>query len=294
MDFVHTIPPNQAAPTPAPVILARNIQKFFKEKSERMRKGNGPGGASSNGSGSSDLDVNTVLHDVDSILDGRSVEDGRLLLRGMVADLLREVDLLRWRLDETSASLQRVKEERDVVNNDYRDQLLSLMLALQNAVGGGDYDNDILQERSQLQNGHLLTADEATALTIHTLTRKIETLNLEAATMQQQLTAARERTEDLESENAAKVHKIAALEKQFQSINKKRHKVVVHKQQQQQLLLNDKTNDSVNSSTAASAGGATVGSSNNHHNNASFNHSISSKPKRKGHVARLVKLVDEI
>lgn len=244
MDF-NNAPPADQAPTSAPVILARNIQKFFKSRSE---------GAQSKDQ-HSDLDVNTVLNDVDSILDGRSVEDGRLLLRGMVADLLREVDLLRWRLDETSANLQRVKEERDVVNNDYRDRLLSLMLALQNAVGENSNDGGgaaaPIQQRSLLQNGQLLTADEATTLTIRTLTNKIETLNLEASQTQQDLAAARERIEDLESENTTKTHKIAALEKQFLSINKKRNKVVNHKQQQQQL--SDKTNDTSNHRNAANA-----------------------------------------
>ena len=71
-----------------------------------------------------------MLRDVDSILDGCSLQDGHVLLRGMVGNLLREVDLLHWQLDKMAASLQRCREERDVTNNDCRDCLLSLILPL--------------------------------------------------------------------------------------------------------------------------------------------------------------------
>ena len=229
------------APTPAPVILARNIQRFFKEKSEQLKGGGSNPQHPSNGKNGknhhSDLDVDTVLQDVESILDGRSLEDGHLLLRGMVADLLREVDLMRWRLDETSSSLQRIREERDVVNNDYRDCLLSLILALQQAVG-----DDLAPNRSLLQSGQLLTADEATTMTITTLTGKIEKLNMETSEKEAELATARSRIEDLEAENAAKIDKIAALEKQFKSINKKRNKVVDSKIKKPQHSLSDTTN----------------------------------------------------
>jgi hypothetical protein len=61
--------------TPIPVILARNIQKFFSGK--LLDHADRP---------TSDLDVPTLLEDIDVILDGRSLEDGSILLRGMVAD----------------------------------------------------------------------------------------------------------------------------------------------------------------------------------------------------------------
>lgn len=218
-------PPQQRhqASTPTAVILARNIQKFFQNKSDML---------SGKQQHSSDLDVPAVLKDVDEILESRTVEDGRLLLRGMVADLLREVDLLRFRLDETTANLAAVKEERDVVNNDYRDRLFSLVLALQQKQSTNDDDDETTAEMKQrMQDGKLLTADEATILTIKALTTKVETLNVEHTRQKEQLAASRERMEDLESENEAKTHKIAALEKQFCSINQKRHKVVLAKLQ---------------------------------------------------------------
>jgi hypothetical protein len=52
-------------------------------------------------------------------------------------------------------------------------------------------------------------------LTIQSLTKKIETLNLQVGKQQEQLLLRRERIDDLESDNAAKVHKIAALERQL-------------------------------------------------------------------------------
>lgn len=170
------------------------------------------------------MDVQAVLEDIDLILAGRSVEDGRLLLQGMVADLLREIDLLKFRLGETSQSLQRVKEERDVVNLDYRDRLLALTLALSPHTTDDDTQqrerNDLhRQVQQRCQGGAVLTADEATTLTVQTLTQKIENLEVKMAQQQEELAARRERIEDLESENAAKALKIAALEKQFKSLN---------------------------------------------------------------------------
>jgi len=310
MDYNTTTPPltnnnddeeaKTASPTPTRVIIAQNIGKFFKLKSEMLMGGNSSTSPTSPNNNNM-MDVNTVLNDVDLILEGRSVEDGMLLLRGMVADLLREVDLLRFRLDESQDNLRMVKEERDVVNNDYRDRLYSLVLALQNATTSsstGDDDappprnnittttqhDSVLQQR--LQKGGLLTADEATRLTIATLTDKIVQLN---NTIQQQTDALaqhRERMEDLVSENEAKTHKIAALEKQFQHINQKRHKVV------RQLAASDNNNK-------ASPSNNTVKSplSNSYYKSPPPSHKksspmTSSSHGKAGRVARLVKLVD--
>lgn len=183
--------------TPIPIIVARNIQKFFSGKLQ-------------NGRPNAELDVPTLLQDIDVILEGRSLEDGNLLLRGMVADLLKEVDLLRFRLDETTQSLQRVKEERDIVNHDYRDRLLALTLAL------SSHDADTARNIQQkCRGGTVLTPHEATTLTIQTLTKKIESLNVKVGTQEEQLILRRERIDDLESDNAAKVLKIEALERQI-------------------------------------------------------------------------------
>jgi hypothetical protein len=243
VNVLETPPPSHKSSslTPTAVILARNIQKFFQAKSDLLS-----GSKSRNNDGNSDLDVPAVLKDIDEILESRSVDDGRMLLRGMVADLLKEVDLLRFRGEATAAQLATVREERDVVNNEYRDHLVSLLRALQHYNDLGCINKNgkpsksseaLIQQRLSLQNADcskndskLLTAEEATMLTIQALTSKIEALNIENTDQKQQLTVARERNEDLESINAAQQFKIAALEKQFCSINQKRHKAAAQMQ----------------------------------------------------------------
>lgn len=244
--------------TPTAVILARNIQKFFQTKSDQLLHSSNnnntnnsfsssSSSSTNNNNNSNDINVPAVLKDIDDILEGRSERDGRLLLRGMVSDLLKEVDLLRFRLDTATAQLATVKEERDVVNNEYRDRLVALLRAVshitQNCNNNSNGSNNAIseslmkQERWLLQQGTnqnskspsaspvvLLTPDDAMALTIQSLTRKIESLNVESTVQLAALAAARDRTEDLESAHEAQTHKIAALEKQFCSINQKRHK----------------------------------------------------------------------
>jgi hypothetical protein len=183
--------------TPIPVILARSIQKFFSDQMGTSRP-------------NSDLDVKVLLEDIDTILDGRSLEDGNLLLRGIVADLLREIDLLRFRLDETTKTLQRVKEERDIVNHDYRDRLLALTLAL------SSHDADTADELHQkCRTGAIVSPDEATTLTIQTLTKKIEMLNLQVGKQEEQLRLRRERIDDLEADNQILKMAAHAIERQF-------------------------------------------------------------------------------
>lgn len=206
-DVPHSPDSNNNTSTPVPVILARNIQKFF-------------AGKLSSKTAHHDMDVTAVLEDIDLILAGRSLEDGRILLQGMVADLLREIDLLKFRLGETSQSLQRVKEERDVVNHDYRDRLLALTLALsQHSNRDGSHDDIVGDVQQRCQGGAILTADEATTVTIQALTKKIESLEVKVGSQQEQLAHRREQIEDLESDNAAKALKIAALERQFKTLN---------------------------------------------------------------------------
>jgi hypothetical protein len=170
--------------------------------------------------------------------------------------------------------LATIKEERDVVNNDYRDRLVSLLRALQqhtDATGQTVHGQALIQQRLALQNASnngenttgsssnssnskLLTPDEATMLTIQSLTRKIERLNVETTDLTDQLARSRERNEDLESINAAQEYKIAALEKQFSSINQKRNKVVSsHILQAQAATTATATSTSVTKSVSTTA-----------------------------------------
>ena len=174
------------------------------------------------------MDVSTVLQDVDIILQNRTPEDGKKLLNGMVADLLQEIDMLRFRLDEAEKRISRVKEERDLVNIDYKDRLLSLMFALQNSTG--DHEG----VKNMFPDGKLITADDATNLTVKALTKKIEKLNAEQVKLDEKLKWKQCEIDDLKSDNDAKSIKIAALETQFKSINRKRNKVITK--------LTDRTN----------------------------------------------------
>jgi hypothetical protein len=272
----------------APVIIARNIQKFFQNKAAFAQRNSSP-------KSKTDLDIPALLKDGDLILETRSQEDGQILLRGMVADLLREVDLLRYRLDETSDALKRVKEERDVVNNEYKDRLYALQLALQSTVGNTEAIKDkLLEYENRTANNRsgskLLSAEEATHLTVSVLTSKIETLNMQLSDKDDHLAKAMETIADLESDSAAKAHKITALEKQFKSINMKRHKIV-----------NSPPPPSFQQPSYET--GSTLKQNNTKYLSESSANAVKSLdaldckpsvPKKVGKVARLVKLVDQM
>jgi hypothetical protein len=142
--------------------------------------------------------------------------------------------LLRYKYDTLHDQYMNVKEERDVVNHDYNDRVYALTVALRNAVTSNTQGkkndekvmSDIVLIKEKVQSGKVLTAEEATAITIQTLTQKIEQLNLLNGEKQDQITELQERFEDVVSDNDAKVYKIMALEKQFCNINTKRNKVV--------------------------------------------------------------------
>jgi hypothetical protein len=216
----------------AGVILARNISKFFAAK---LNPTEALANDASNNSNS--IDVCAVLQDVDEILDHRSIEDGRLLLRGMVADLLKEMDVLRYKYDTLHDQYRNVKEERDVVNHEYNDRIYSLTVALNHAVSSisSKLNDAVIDEttmtltnllKEKVQSGQVLTADEATMMTIQTLTEKIAQLHMKNSEQLEQMMQLQERIDDLTSDNEAKVYKILALEKQFLNINTKRNKIV--------------------------------------------------------------------
>lgn len=220
----------------AGVILARNISKFFAAK---LHPSEVPTKDASNSHSSNSIDVCAVLQDVDEILDHRSIEDGRLLLRGMVADLLKEMDVLRYKYDTLHEQYRNVKEERDVVNHEYNDRIYSLTVALNHAVAAASASKsnssspqnesttaltNLLKEK--VQSGQVLTAEEATMMTIQSLTEKIAQLHSKNSEQREELMQLQERIDDLTSDNEAKVYKILALEKQFLNINTKRNKIV--------------------------------------------------------------------
>ena len=71
-----------------------------------------------------------------------------------------------------------------------------------------------------------LSAEEASNLTIASLTRKVEELSIKNTTLEEEKIALAERVQELEGENAAFQIKTSALEMQFKAINKTRQKAV--------------------------------------------------------------------
>jgi len=159
-----------------------------------------------------------LLAHVDQMLlltesDGEAKE----MLRTMVADLLREADSLKSRMDEAEEKLARLSEEKASIDKKDGERLQSILLALKGVTGEA--------AKTQTEMG-TINSDQATELVISTLTKKIEDLNIENTLLGEQNSDLYEQIQDLESENEASLHKIDALEIQFKSINKTRQKVV--------------------------------------------------------------------
>ena len=219
--------------------MTRSIQKFF---AHQMSTSSSDTTTPTDGHVENTMDVGAVLHDVDEILDHRSLEEGRLLLRGMVADLLKEMDVLRYQYDALQSQFQNVKEERDLVNHIYNDKIETLTLTLQTAIQqkqlqsstgitkptASTTESSLLstEMKQHMEQGNIVSADVATTLTIQTLLQKIESLHLVTLQQQDTIVQCQEQMEDLKSDNEAKTYKIMALEQQFTHINQKRTKVL--------------------------------------------------------------------
>ena len=189
-----------------------------------------------------------LLHDVDFVLETTtsSPAQARDLLRGMVADLLRENDFLRSSLESTKEELliATTHQQRHAVvpTTEYHAQLEALQKAVERAAGGSC--GFALAPRSST----VLTPAEATEMTIQTLSNKVEQLHVDKSSLEQELSLSRERLEDLEAEKEACLYKIDALEAQFQTINKTRqHYVKKKKKQQQQQQARRPSTDSPSS-----------------------------------------------
>jgi hypothetical protein len=162
-----------------------------------------------------------LLEDVDHVLRStESPEQARDLLRGMVADLLRENDSLKQELKCTRDEVTAATADRDLVLNEYKQRLITLNKTVERAVGGSCGFE--LSPRS----GSVLSPGEATELVIQSLSNKVEQLNVDNQVLLEDLRTTRERMEDLQSQNEATVYKISALEAQFQTINKTRQTYV--------------------------------------------------------------------
>jgi hypothetical protein len=165
----------------------------------------------------SDCDDVPLIEGVDHLIAGKTDKEACDLLRRMVLDLMHEVDDYKGRYEEKEQRVTTLEEERFASNQEARDKLYSLMLALEKVTGvhvelGGPIK--------------ILSTAEATDLVIFELTKKIEKLNEENARLLERVNEMRESMDDLEGENESSFYKIEALEMQFKSINKTRQKVV--------------------------------------------------------------------
>ena len=152
-----------------------------------------------------------LMEDVDHVLASQPPEAAHQVLRGMVADLLRETETLHAQLASTQQELADSQKEVQVVRHEYQDQLAVLQTTLERGLGQLP-DNKNNQQSLVLTAGDLLTPEQATELCVQSLSRQVEELHTQNTQLNQELVVARERMEDLESLNEARLHTIEALE----------------------------------------------------------------------------------
>ena len=190
-------------------------------------------------SGGDDVDVVDHEKTVDHVLSGmaESPEQARDLLRGIVADLLRENDSLKARLTEKEKALQSTQEEYNIVKEEYTDRLISIKKTVERSIGGGSCGFEIIPNAINNNNNngssiskssstdassknalHVISPEQATDMVIQALSNKVEQLSVEKETLEQDLKQTSERMEDLESINETRLFKIEALESQFRSV----------------------------------------------------------------------------
>jgi hypothetical protein len=143
--------------------------------------------------------VDELLSDLDRDLEATGLESRCTILRDLVTDLVKEVHRLNCRMDKTQEELQSVKKERDLVKIDYTDNLYSLIYALQGVVHDDTPRNNLL-----LDGGKVLSASDATQLTIHTLSKKIEQLHTKTQYLTEELALAQEHVASLETHTPGK------------------------------------------------------------------------------------------
>jgi hypothetical protein len=163
--------------------------------------------------------VSPLCEDIDRVVCSMPEEDKAVqLLRGIVGDLLNECEALRHRLEITENEVTSLKHEREQVNVLDRDRLLSLLMALKETTGE--------PIKIKMTPDTVISSEKATELVIHSLTRKIENLNIDNSDLAEQNSKLRERIEEMSVDAESQSQKIDALEKQFNRINKTRQKVV--------------------------------------------------------------------
>ena len=180
---------------------------------------------------------------IQNLLDSKSPEDGTRYLKTTVVDLLHEVEVLKVKLEESRMESTAFKEEIASSKNRDRQQIDSLVEALSKASRG---EREAKMSREQAET---LSAEQATAMTIATLTRKIEQQCAKNTELTERNRSLLEKIDDLECESSVKDVKIKALETQFKSINKTRQKVVNQSLQQLEAIASMKEMNKENQSS---------------------------------------------
>jgi chromosome segregation ATPase len=156
--------------------------------------------------------------DLVEILHSKSQGDSIDFLHCLIEDLRHEVEFLRTQLDESDQECAMLKTEMKNAEVEDRQRIDRLVQSLTQIT-----KTKVAFTQEQMES---FSPEEASNLTIATLTRNIEELSVKNTELSEEKIGLAERVHDLESENEAKHIKIGALEIQFKAINKTRQRAV--------------------------------------------------------------------
>lgn len=154
------------------------------------------------------------MKEVEEVCQSMSAENACAEMYSMMEDLMAERDSLRNQLQQSNLDRQDLREQRDQALQFNQSHLERLLGAL-------DIEHPVSKRKDVP-----VSAEEATEMTIRSLTKQIEKLSARNSELTEDKTQLNQRVSELEHENEARKHKIEALEVQFKSINKTRQKMV--------------------------------------------------------------------
>lgn len=191
--------------------------------------------------GGSDNSLSVVDLGNEELLNVKDEGDSMEYLHLLVDDLRHEVAVLRTQLEESDLECSLLKAELKTVKESDRNKVQQLVDTL----------SRVSQSKVSMTNVQMeaLSAEEASNLTIATLSRKVEQLCIMNSVLVDDKITLGEKVQELEGENEAKQLKIDALELQFKAINKTRQKAV------QRLTNKDRSNSSFSSTGSGSRNG---------------------------------------
>lgn len=171
--------------------------------------------------------TNPLMEDLDHVVasSATTAEEARDIFRTMVSDLLKENEILTGKLHGREQKILEIQTQHDKIVDEYIIQLKHLQESLTRVLGN-DKNEPLTKAIEQFstkvgETSFVVTPQQATEMIIQSLSRKIEQINAENTVLKHDLMLTRERMEDLESLNEARLHTIEALEAQFHTINHK-------------------------------------------------------------------------